>query len=120
MEQLPIWNDELYEVSRNEYTVFVHRVKPEARDIHEYGTPDGTIHTELWSKNSGIRLCGRTSNPITEEKERYYIWEYPAIEEAQEWSPPAYRVVLETPQQVQAVLDGLKKLHEEQEKNTKN
>lgn len=110
MELIPKWSDDLYEVSRSEYSGFVRSVKPEIRDIREYGDSDGTIHIELWSKTHNIRLCGRISNPQTNDPERYYIWDYPEENEMQEWTP-GRRIVLDTPQQVQAVFDAIKKAH---------
>ena len=108
---------DFYSVSRAEYKAFVDEIKPEYRDVKETKLTPYSIATQIFSKKTGKCLCSRvTYQERVEGEERlpeqYYVFEMPDNDERRAQIPKT-KVVLETPQQVQQFLDGLKKLREE-------
>ena len=112
-------DNEIYEVSRAEYKSFVETIKPETRDVKERTIDDKHKTIEIFSKKTGKCLTGRVIHTDEEnhEPEKYYIYEIPDDDER--LAPiPKVQVVLETKEQVQAFLDGMKRMKEmEKEKN---
>lgn len=104
-------NLELYEVSRFEYKSFVQRIIC-GMGIAEEKEYEERIEYSLSSKRTGVLWCKRVSHKDETIGEKYYIINYP---EEDEWTEPVARqkVVLETPEQVQMLLDGLKKMRKQ-------
>ena len=113
-------DNSIYEVTREDYKEFVNQIKPEYRDVKKEEI--GTIHTatKIYSKKTNKCLCSRvtyTANYGDPDPEKYYIFEMPDDDER--LAPiPKVKIVLETKEQVQAFLDGMKRMKEmEKEKN---
>ena len=101
-------NINLFEVEREEYRQFVKRIKPGCGRVEEEELElwNHGVNTKIYSKKTGKCLCCRQT--FTDGKpEKYFIFEIPDADESQEYIPHP-TVVLETPQQVQAVLDYIK------------
>ena len=106
--------DEIFEVSREEYSGFVEQIKKEARDI-KVESPDSSdiIETRIYSKNTQKLLCARVSNEITQE-EKYYVVEMP--EDYERKAPIPKRILeLKTKEEVQKFFDYLSKLQKQEE-----
>lgn len=106
-------DNEIYEVSRAEYKSFVETIKPETREIKERDIDKEHKTIEIFSKKTGKRLTSRIIHTAEKnhEPEKYYIFEMPDDDERS--APiPKVQVVLETKEQVQAFLDGMKRMKE--------
>lgn len=108
-------NEDIYSVLRSDYKSFVERLKPNVYKVEVIEKED-FISTKIFSVKTKKCLCGRKSYK-DDRKEEYFIFEYP---EDDEWGPPVpkCRIVLETAEEVQMVLDGLAKLRREKENVT--
>lgn len=109
-------NESIFEVSRAEYKSFVEEIKPDCRRVEEIDLDKWHKATKIFSKKTGKCLTSRVTNIMNDEDEhepeKYYIFEMPDDDERQ--APiPRVKVVLETKEQVQAFLDGMKKLKEQ-------
>lgn len=114
-------DNEIYEVSRAEYKSFVETIKPETREIKERDIDEEHKTIEIFSKKTGKRLTSRIIHTAEKnhEPEKYYIFEMPDDDERS--APiPKVQVVLETKEQVQAFLDGMKKMKEMEKEKTEN
>lgn len=112
--------DDIYEVSRAEYKSFVETIKLETRDVREELIDSRHKVTKIFSKKTGKCLTSRVTDLYednTHEPEKYYIFEMPDDDER--LAPiPKVKVMLETKEQVQAFLDGMKRMREmEKEKS---
>ncbi len=110
-------DNEIYEVSRAEYKSFVETIKLETRDVKERIIDDKHKTIEIFSKKTGKCLIGRVIHIDEEnhEPEKYYIYEMPDNDER--LAPiPKIQVVLETKEQVQKFLEGMKRMKEMGEK----
>lgn len=112
-------DDSIFEVSRAEYKSFVQEIKPEYRRVEEIELDKWHKATKIFSKKTGKCLTSRVTHLMQDEDkhepEKYYIFEMPDDDERQA-AIPRMKIVLETKEEVQAFLDGIKKL-KEQEKN---
>ena len=95
--------DDRYEVDFDTYRDFLHTLIP--GKFKQNVSDDGKVRT---SKD----ICGYVRGEIGEP--RYYIFALPEKFEAQE-ARPTVRITLDTPQQVQAVLNGLKNMKKTEE-----
>ena len=102
-------NNEIYEVTRDEYVGFMSQLKPEYRDTEISHLEDNTI-IKVLSKKTGTHLCTRII-PENEE-EHYYIFNMPEDEERQA-GRPIKKIILETPEEVQTFFDILSKATKE-------
>ena len=108
-------NESIFEVSRAEYKSFVEEIKPECRRVEIIDLDRWHKATRIFSLKTGKCLTSRVTHLIEDEEmhepERYYIFEMPDDDERR--APiPRVKVVLETKEEVQAFLDGMKKLKE--------
>lgn len=110
-------SDNIFEVSREEYKSFVETIKPETRDIREEIIDSRLKATKIYSKKTGKCLTSRVVDVRENDvrvPERYYIFELPDNDERLA-TIPKVKVVLETKEQVQAFLDGIKRMREMEE-----
>lgn len=94
--------DDLYEVSREEYEGFLRGLK--RGKFTQQRDDDYTMR--IVSNASGKDICGYK---IVDDITHFYIFNMPSAEESQE-VVPTRKIVLTSPEQVQAVLNGLKEL----------
>lgn len=102
-------NNNIYEVTRNDYKSFVEQIIPECREIENINA--GIYHfTYIRSKKSKKRLCGRRTfigkNINEKHPEKYYIYEFPEDEERRP-PIPKLNITLETKEEVQAFFDAI-------------
>ena len=103
--------DDRYEVDFETYRDFLHTLMP--GKFKQNVSDDGKVRTLIITSNTTLKdICGYIRGEIGEP--RYYIFALPEKFEAREVRPTV-RVTLETPQQVQAVIDGLKKMQKGEE-----
>ena len=109
----------IYEVSRAEYKSFLETIKPSAREVKEEQVDKRHVAIKTFSKNTGKCLASRLTTIQDDidgnhEPEKYYIFELPEKDES---LPPIPKisVVLETKEEVQAFLEGIKKMKEQEE-----
>lgn len=106
--------NQIYEVDRPDYESFVRRLiggfgRLEREENEEYEL------VYITSKRTDKIWCARKSFK-NGEPEQYFIVDYP---DRDEWvaAQPTHQVVLDTPEQVQTLLDALKKRREECERS---
>ena len=97
---------ELFEVDFEYYEDYFHSLKP--------GMFHGVIDEEnnsmtIVSNTTGNKMCGYDVDK--DDKAHYYIFSLPTKEESVEIKP-RIKVVLNTKEEVQAVIDGLKEIRE--------
>ena len=104
-------DNEIYEVTRDEYAGFIGQLNKEMMDVEQFYQEDVTF-IKIKSKNTGIHLCTRI---IPDEgEEHYYVFNMPADDER--IAPkPVMKIQLDTKEEVQAFFDALNKL--QQKKN---
>ena len=109
-------NESIFEVSRAEYKDFIETIKPEYRQIETVDLDRWHQATKIFSKKTGKCLTSRVTytgkSKEDYEPEKYYIFEIPDDEERCAVIPKV-KIVLETKEQVQAFLDGMKKIKEQ-------
>lgn len=103
-------NKEIYEVTREEYKDMLETIKPSSRDIHQYDNNDSKVF-EIYSKTTGELLISRECFKNENKPEKYYIWNLPSKEDSLP-PRPKYRLVLETPEEVQEYLNAVKRFKE--------
>ena len=98
-------NEEIFEVTREDYKAFVERLIPGQGHIVEENN-----FIKIVSNKTEKCWCGRKK--IEDEPERYFIFDYP---ESDEWGPPIpkFKLNLETKEEVQALFDALAKMRKE-------
>lgn len=106
-------NESIFEVSRDDYKYFIETIKSETKNIITEKLDDWHEVTKIFSKKTGKCLASRITHIPYEdearEPEKYYIFELPNDDERM--APiPHMKIVLETKEEVQAFLDGIKKL----------
>ena len=105
----------VYEVTREDYKNFIEQIKIQCRRVEEVKLNETFTAVKVFSVKSGRCLASRVydhrKNVNQHEPETYYIYELPEPEESQP-PIPKVKVVLETKEQVQALLDGLKRMCE--------
>lgn len=106
-------NKEIFEVTRSDYKSFIERLIKGVIFTEEEIIDENTRQMNVFSKKTNKLLCGREYSKLENVKEKYYIFEYP---DSDEWTDaiPRVKVVLETPEEVQSVLEAFKKMREEQ------
>lgn len=97
---------ELFEVDFGYYEDYFHSLKP--------GMFHGVIDEEnnsmtIVSNTTGNKMCGYDVDK--DDKAHYYIFSLPAKEESVEIKPRV-KVILNTKEEVQAVINGLKEIRE--------
>ena len=108
-------NDSIYEVTREDYKSFIEQIKQECRRVETVKINDKFTAVKVFSNRTGKHLASRIydsrESVTNREPERYYIFELPNPNET---IPPIpkVKVVLETKEQVQALIDGLKRMRE--------
>ena len=102
---------DIYRVSRNDYKSFINRLNSGVVRVEEVSVDENIKQINVYSKKTEKLLCARET--AEGAPELYYIFEYP---DNDEWHKPIPRVKveLETPEEVQALLDGLAKMRKEQ------
>lgn len=100
-----ITNKEIFEVERADYASFNERLVANAKRIENY-EDDSIIGVYVFSKKNNLLWCGREFNK-KDEKERYYIVNYP---EQDEWIDAIGKLKIEltSKEEVQAVIDFLR------------
>lgn len=102
--------DNIYEVSRDEYVGFVSQINPRAKTIRQETTESSTI-IKTYSATNKKLLCAREIYKESEE-EHYYVFEMPP-EEDRIAAKPVQKIVLESKEQVQAFFNALSQLTKE-------
>lgn len=104
-------NESIFEVTREDYKAFVERLIPGMGEVKEEELDRWTMATKIYSKRTGKCWCSRVCKK--EEKEKYFIFEYP---DDDEWGPPVpkMKITLETKEEVQALFDALAELRKQQ------
>ena len=109
-------DNNIYEVTRDDYKGFVSQIKPECRDVRIEEIGDTHIAAKIYSKKTGKCLCSRVAYSADygdPDPEKYYIFEMPDDDER--CAPiPVQRITLTSKEEVQAFFDAIKKLQEEQ------
>ena len=109
-------DNNIYEVTRDDYKGFVSQIKPECRDVRIEEIGDTHIAAKIYSKKTGKCLCSRVAYSADygdPDPEKYYIFEMPDNDER--CAPiPVQRITLTSKEEVQAFFDAIKKLQEEQ------
>ena len=103
-------NEEIFEVTKSEYSAFVRTLKPEFRTV-EVKTVDNYTYTNIYSNTTNIKLCSRKT-PTQEdstEKETYYIFNIPVDDERLP-DVPTMKINLKTKEEVQAFLNYISQL----------
>lgn len=99
-------NNDIFEVSRDEYVGFLSQINPNAKDSEVQHLEDCTIIKTI-SKNTGTHLCTRI---ISEEQgEHYYVFNMPLTEERIP-PKPVRKIVLTDKKEVEAFLNALSKI----------
>ena len=106
-------NDDIYEVSRDEYAGFIGGLNKKECEVEQVFNENETI-LKIKSKLRDIPLCTRIipQNDV----EKYYIYNMPSKEESVP-NKPVLQIKLETREEVQAFFDALSKLQREEHKN---
>ena len=107
-------NDDIYEVTRAEYSRLVETIKSEARDIMQY-IKDDYKYIDIYSKNTHVKLTSRVTyvgDMQSHNDEKYYIYNLPQPEERNA-DIPKCRIILETREEVQAFLDAIARMNKE-------
>lgn len=99
-------NDEIYEVSRDEYAGVIAQINPKYSDVETLHEEDRTI-INIKSKY-GVHFTKRIINN-EDGAELYYVYNLPSAKES--LPPKAIRkIVLETKEEVQNFFDALNKI----------
>ena len=109
-------NNDIYEVSRAEYTSLVETIKSEAREIMQYISHDYK-YIDIYSKNTHQKLTSRVTYVGDSEflrSEKYYIYNLPQPEERTA-DIPKYKLELQTREEVQAFIDVMARMRKEQD-----
>lgn len=106
-------NNSIYEVEREDYKAFLGQLNFSMMDHEEYSLEDCEF-VKIISKKTGKHLCTRVADN-KEQKEHYFIFEYPASDERIE-PKPVWKINLNTKEEVQGFFNALSQLQKE-EKN---
>lgn len=102
-------DNNIYQVSRDEYVDFVNSIKPTARRT-EVTKENGYTYIKIYSSTNKVHFTTRIIPPEDiEELETYYIFNLPHPEETQE-PRPRIKIHLDTREEVQAFVNLLSKL----------
>ena len=102
-------DNELYEVTRDEYVGFLSQINKQSLDTEVYGVGEETTFIKVFSKTSGVHLCTRI---IDDSEEFYYIFNMPPDKDR---IPPqaVKKITLETREEVEAFFNAISKLSKE-------
>ena len=104
-------NNDIYEVTRDDYVGFLWQIKKEAMKVEEENSNDFHF-IKTYSVNTGNYLCMRMI-PSEDNKidiEHYYIFNMPEDSERQP-PKPVRKIVLETKEEVQEFFNILSKIN---------
>lgn len=103
-------NDEIYEVTRDEYVDFLYSIEPTAR-LTETEKNEGYTSIKVMSNKNGTIYCKRIIPPQEkeDESEKYFIYNDPP-EDDRRPIKPRLKLTLETPEEVKAFAAALSKL----------
>lgn len=107
-------NNDIYEVTRMEYSSLVETIKSEARELIQY-EKDDYRYVDIYSKNTHQKLTSRVTyigDMESQRGEKYYIYNLPLPEERNP-DIPKYRIMLETREEVQAFVDAIARMNKE-------
>lgn len=106
-------NENIYEVSRDEYVGFVSQINPEMRTSkEEQNETEGAKWIKTYSKKTNRLLCAREI--LEDGNENYYVFEMPLPEER--IAPkPVRKVTLETREEVQNFFNALSQIMKEKD-----
>lgn len=109
--------NELYEVSRDEYVGFLDQIKPSFRLVEQVKMDGDYNAIVIRSMKTGKDLCGVLSYTGEDDvPSKFYVFNMPDNDERQP-SKPKQKIVLETQEEVQAVLNILASLNKKGDKN---
>lgn len=102
-------DNNIYEVTRDEYVGFLDQIKADARNV-VITKSEHAICQNIFSKKTGILLCSLERYIDDEEDEyHYYVYNMPLNEERRE--PKQIRkIVLQTKEEVQSFINLFNKL----------
>lgn len=107
--------DDIYEVSKIEYSSLVETIKPEMREVKQYIMDNYKI-IDIYSINTHKRLTRRKTYVGEDQKlqtEKYYIYNMPESYERTA-DIPKYHLQLDTREEVQAFLDIIAKANKKE------
>ena len=104
-------NNDIYEVTRDDYVGFLWQIKKEAMRVEEENSNDFHF-IKTYSVNTGNYLCMRMipSKDNKTDIEHYYIFNMPEDNERQP-PKPVRKIVLETKEEVQEFFNILSKIN---------
>ena len=113
-------DENIYEVSRDEYVGFIGQINPAAKTVKEE-TNEGVKWIKTYSNSSHKLLATREIylEGENEGQENYYVFEMPEPEER--IAPKAIRkITLETKEEVQAFFDALSEVMKKEQEEKDN
>lgn len=115
-----MFDDEIYEVTRDEFKGFIDQLKSNCFVYEEYGFEDGPdeTHEIKITSSDGKRHFASIKQFSKNEDVHYYVYEMPRDDERNP-PKPIRKITLESPEEVQAFFEVLNKIHKEQ-KNDSN
>lgn len=102
-------DNNIYEVSRDEYVGFMSEIKPNCYDTEVSHLENCTI-IKVFSKKTDTHFCTRVIPE--EDNEHYFIFNMPENDERQA-GKPVRKITLETKEEVQTFFDALSKVMKE-------
>lgn len=105
-------DNELYEVTRDEYVGFLGQINKQTLDTEVFGKGEETTIIKVYSKTSGQHLCTRI---VEDGQEFYYVFNMPPDEDR---VPPQVvaKITLDTREEVEAFFNAISKLSKEEKK----
>lgn len=104
-------NNEIFEVSRDQYVGLLDQIKPASRVIVQEQNQNYII-IKCYGKTNNKLLCERYAAQNDDVQDKFYIYDLP---ENQDWQPakPKLKVTLQTREEVQDFFNCLAQLHKE-------
>lgn len=100
-------NNDLYEVTRDEYVGFLGQIKPDARATETFELDDYKV-IKTFSIKTNTHFCSRFIPKNDDEEEHYYVFNMPENEERCP-PTPVQKFVLQTPEEVEIFFNLLGK-----------
>ena len=101
-------DNELFEVTRDQYVGFLNQIKKEAKKSEVEEDDDG-ITVKTYSVTYGTHFATRYTPKAEDKNEQYYVFNMPSDDER--CAPkPIKKIVLETKEEVQEFFDALSKI----------
>ena len=112
-----MFDDEIYEVTRDEFKGFIDQIKPECYEYETHYTCDENtfnpnFHEVKIVSKDGDRIFAKVTSDT--EEVHYYVYEMPHDDERRA-AKTVRKIILETPEEVKAFFDALNKLHKEKD-----